>query len=131
MNSKTLTLAGAVVLIIGLFLPAVNMGEMGLSILMPAGQLNPPGLILVACAVLGGVLALMGQGKWAVVPGVAAVGYLIWQYLEGQKQIGAGSEAAEALGVSLNYLGWGVMGLGAVLILIGGAMGWKSSAPAA
>jgi hypothetical protein len=78
----------------------------------------------------------MNQGKWAVIPGIAAVGYLVWQFLEAQKSLsGAGDippEAAEAmaqLAPSLNYLGWGVMGLGAVLILIGGAMGWKTSAP--
>ncbi len=139
MNSKTLTLAGAVVLIIGLFLPAINMAGMGLSVLLPAGQLNAPGLILVACAVLAGILALIGQVKWAVVPGLAALGYLVWQFLEAQKGLaGPGGdvppEAAEmmaALGASINYLGWGVMGLGAVLIVVGGAMAWKSSAPAA
>jgi hypothetical protein len=138
MNSKTLTLAGAVILIIGLFLPAVNMMGMGLSVLLPGGQLNAPGLILVACAVLGGALALVNQTKWAVVPGLAAIGYLVWQYLEAQKSLSGGGdlppEAAEAiaqLAPSLNYLGWGVMGLGAVLILAGGAMGFKSSAPAA
>lgn len=138
MNSKTLTLAGAVVLIIGLFLPAVNMMGMGLSVLLPGGSLNPPGLILVACAVLAGVLALINQTKWAIIPGIAGAGYLVWQFLEAQKSLsGAGemppeaAEAMAALAPSLNYLGWSVMGLGAVLIVIGGAMGWKSSAPAA
>lgn len=139
MNSKTLTLAGAVILIIGLFLPAINMAGLGLSILLPAGQLNAPGLILVACAVLGGVLALMGQGKWAVIPGLAAVGYLVWQFLDAQSKLGGATadvppEAAEAIAQyapTLNYLGWGVMGLGAVLILVGGAMAWKSNPPAA
>ena len=101
MNSKSITLAGAVVLIIGLFLPAVNVMGMGMSVLLPAGQLNAPGLILVACAVLAGILALMGQGKWAVIPGIAAVGYLVWQFLEAQKSLsGAGDippEAAEAM----------------------------------
>ena len=138
MNAKTLTLAGAVVLIIGLFLPAINVMGMGLSLLMPGGQLNAPGLILVACAVLAGVLALMGQTKWAVVPGLGALGYLVWQFLEGQRNLaGQGDippEAAEmvaALAPSMNYLGWGVMGLGALLIVVGGAMAWKSAAPAA
>ena len=138
MNSKTLTLAGAVVLIIGLFLPAVNVMGMGMSVLLPAGQLNMPGLILVACAVLAGVLALIGQTKWAAIPGLAALGYLVWQFLEAQKSLGGGgdippeaAEAMAALAPTLNYLGWGVMGLGAVLILVGGAMGWKSSQPPA
>lgn len=140
MNSKTLTLAGAVVLIIGLFLPALNVMGVGFSLLMPGGNITVSGLILLACAALGGVLALIGQTKWAVIPGVAAVGWLVFQYLEAQKQISGGGdvppEAAEmmaAMAPSLNYLGWGVMALGAILILVGGAMGWKSapSAPAA
>jgi hypothetical protein len=138
MNAKTLTLAGAVVLIIGLFLPAVNVMGMGLSVLMPGGQIQVPGLILLACAVLGGALALMGQTKWAVIPGLGALGYLVWQFLEGQRALAGQSdippEAAEmvaALAPSMNYLGWGVMGLGALLILVGGAMAWKSAAPAA
>ena len=138
MNAKTLTLAGAVVLIIGLFLPAVNVMGMGLSVLLPGGQIQAPGLILLACAVLAGVLALIGQTKWAVVPGLGALGYLVWQFLEGQRALAGQSdippEAAEmvaALAPSMNYLGWGVMGLGALLILVGGAMAWKSAAPAA
>ncbi len=102
MNAKTLTLAGAVVLIIGLFLPAINAMGMGLSLLLPAGQLNAPGLILVACAVLGGILAVMGQTKWAVVPGLAALGYLVWQFLDSQNQLTGASgeippEAAEMM----------------------------------
>ena len=32
--------------------------------------------------------------------------------------------------LQVNFLGWGVMGLGAVLILVGGAMGWKEPRPA-
>jgi hypothetical protein len=139
MNSKTLTLAGAVVLIIGLFLPAINVMGMGLSLLLPGGQLNAPGLILVACAVLGGILAVMGQTKWAVVPGLIALAYLVWQFLDAQGKLSGATgdmppEAAEAmaqLAPTLNYLGWGVMGLGALLILVGGAMAWKSNPPAA
>jgi hypothetical protein len=140
MNSKTITLAGAVVLIIGLFLPIVSVFGISMNLLMPPGQgVTVSGLILLACAALGGILALINQSKWAVIPGIGAVGWLVFQYMEAAKGLsgqGGGDvppEAAEALAqmASLNYLGWGVMGLGAVLILIGGAMGFKSSAPAA
>ena len=139
MNAKTLTLAGAVVLIIGLFLPAINVMGMGLSLLMPGGSITVSGLILLACAVLAGLLALVNQTKWAVIPGLGAVGWLVFQFLEAQKGLSGGGdippEAAEALAAlapSLNYIGWGAMGVGAVVMLLGGAMGWKSSsAPAA
>ena len=142
MNSKTLTLAGAVVLIIGLFLPILTVMGISMNLIMPPGtSVSGPGLVLAGCAVLGAVLALVGQAKWAVIPGLAALAFLIWKYLEIQNGMSgqAGSEitaeAAEALQqfAQINYLGWGVMGLGALVMLVGGAMGWKSSgsAPAA
>jgi len=138
MNSKTLTLAGAVVLVIGLFLPIATAMGINVSLLMPPGQsITVDGLVLLACAVLGGVLALIGQGKWAVIPGLAALAFLVYEYLDTKNKLsGAGGaltpEQAEMMAqmVSVNYLGWGVMGLGAVLILVGGAMGWKKAAPA-
>jgi len=139
MNAKTLTLAGAVVLIIGLFLPIASVMSISMNLIMPPGQgVTGSGLILAGCAVLAAVLAFIGQAKWAVIPGIAAVGWLVFQYMEASKNLSGGGdippEAREmlaAMAPSLNYLGWGVMGLGAVLILVGGAMGWKSNAPAA
>jgi hypothetical protein len=139
MNSKTLTLAGAVILIIGLFLPIASVMGISTNLIMPPGQgVTASGLILAGCAVLAAILALIGQPKWAVIPGIGAVGWLVFQYLEAQKQLSGGGdmppEAQEmlaAMAPSLNYLGWGVMALGAVLILVGGAMGFKSSPPSA
>lgn len=138
MNSKAIILAGVVVLIIGLFLPVLNVTGIGVSALLPAGHINPAALVLVGCAALAGLLALVGQSKWAVIPGLGAIGYLVWQFLDAQRSVTGGGdlspEAARVLAElesSLNYLGWGVMGLGAVLIVIGGAMGWRSSAPSA
>ena len=139
MNAKTLTLAGAVVLIIGLFLPAITVFGISMNMIMPAGQgVTMDGLILAACAVLAAVLALINQSKWAVIPGLAALAFLVYDYMKASSALSgqAGGEippeAAQALSqmASLNYLGWGVMGLGALVILIGGAMGWKNSAPA-
>jgi hypothetical protein len=102
---------------------------------------SAPGLVLAACAVLGAVLALVNQAKWAVIPAIAAVGFLVWKYMQLQNALsgaataGMPAEAAEALSqvASINYLGWGVMGAGAIVMLVGAAMGWKSSgsAPAA
>jgi len=140
MNSKTLTLAGAVVLIIGLFLPVLTVMGISMNIIMPPEQgVSGAGLVLAACAVLGGLLGLIGQGKWAVVPALAALAFLVWKYMEvhnglsGQASADVSAEAAEALAqfASINYLGWGVMALGGVVMLVGGAMGWKQTAPAA
>jgi hypothetical protein len=139
MNSKMLTLGGAVVLVIGLFLPIVNIFGMSVNLLMPPGQgVSMEGLVLLACALLGGALALINQTKWAVVAGLAALAFLVWKFMEMKNGLSGASgdvppEAAEALAqmASMNYLGWGVMGLGAVVMLVGGAMAWKSNPPAA
>lgn len=133
MNAKTLTLAGAVVLIVGLFLPIATAMGINVNLLMPPGQsVSPDGLILLACAVLGGVLALINQAKWAVIPGIAAVGFLVYEYMDVTNKLGGGGatlspeqqEMVSAM-VSVNYLGWGAMGLGGILMIVGGAMGWK------
>lgn len=139
MNAKTLTLGGAVLLVIGLFLPIMSVMGITMNLLMPPGAgITMEGLVLLACALLGGALALLNQTKWAVIAGVVALGWLVWNYLRIQNTLGGGGdippEAAEmmaALAPSVNFLGWGVMGLGAVLLLVGGAMAWKSNPPAA
>lgn len=139
MNSKTLTLAGAVALIIGLFLPIVSVFGISVNLLMPPGQsVSLDGIIVLACAVLAAVLALINQGKWAVIPGIGALGLLVYDYMKissglsgSSGELSAEQAAMVSQLASINYLGWGVMGLGAVLILAGGAMGFKSSPPAA
>ena len=139
MNSKSITLAGAVILIIGLFLPIFTvMGAISISFFSPGQGVSIDGIVAMACAVLAGILALMNQSKWAVIPAIAALGLLGYDYFRMQTELSGGgttitAEQAAAIGemASVNFIGWGVMGLGAVLILIGGAMGWKSSAPTA
>ena len=82
---------------------------------------------------MGQVISLVGTWMQSL-----ALGWLVWNYLRIQNTLGGGGdippEAAEmmtALAPSVNFLGWGVMGLGAVLLLVGGAMAWKSNPPAA
>ncbi len=139
MNAKTLTLAGAVVLIIGLFLPIYTvMGAISISFFSPGGGVSIDGIVVMACAALAGILALINHAKWAVIPGLVALGLLVYDYLRMQTEMSGGGttvtpEQAEMMAqvASVNFLGWGVMGLGALIILIGGAMGWKNTSPAA
>jgi hypothetical protein len=137
MNNKVLTLAGAVVLIIGLFLPIASIFGISTNILMPPGEsISGPGIILLACAVLGGILALINQTKFAVLPAVGALGFLVWKYMELKNGLdtataGAGASAEMSAAISelasINILGWAVMGVGALIMLVGSAMAWKSS----
>jgi hypothetical protein len=139
MNSKSITLAGAVVLIIGLFLPIFTvMGAISISLFLPGQGVSIDGIVGMACAILAGILALINQSKWAVIPGLIALGLLGYDYFRMQTELSGGGTtitaeqaAAVAEMASVNFIGWGVMGLGAVLILVGGAMGWKASAPPA
>src|SRR4029453_387048 len=81
--SISLTLAGAVVLIIGLFLPAITVFGISMNMIMPAGEgVTMGALILAACAILAAVLALINQTKWAVIPGIAALGFLVYDYMK-------------------------------------------------
>lgn len=135
MNAKTLTLAGAVVLVIGLFLPIYTvMGAISISFFSPGAGVSIDGIVVMACAVLAGILALINHAKWAVIPGLIALGLLVYDYLRMQQELsGSGTmvtpeqAAMVAELASVNFLGWGAMGLGGLLVLIGGAMGWKSA----
>jgi hypothetical protein len=136
MNSKTLTLAGAVILAIGLFLPIFTvMGMVSINFIAPGGSVSLDGIIVAVCAALAVGLALVNQTKWAVIPALGAVGVLIYDYMNIQNQLGGASaslsaeqaEMASAM-LQVNFLGWAVMGVGALLILVGGIMGWKKTA---
>lgn len=133
MNNKVLTLVGAVVLVLGLFLPAASVLGISINVIAPPGQgVSADGLILVACAALGAILALINQTRFAVLPGVAALAFVIYKYLYLQSTLSGATGDAEAAAVaglvSVNLLGWIVMGLGAALILVGGLLSWKKPA---
>lgn len=134
MNAKTLTLAGAVVLLVGVFLPIYTvMGAINISFFSPGdGGMSIDGIVMIACAVLAGILALINQAKWAVIPGLIALGLLVYDFLRMKSELGGGGStltqeqaAMVAELASVNYLGWAVLGLGAVAVLVGGIMGWK------
>jgi hypothetical protein len=78
------------------------------------------GLSLLGFAALGGGLALGRQSRWAVIPGLAAAAFLVRNYLD-----------AMASAFSVEPVGWAAMGLGCLVMLIGGALGWKNAAPPA
>jgi hypothetical protein len=134
MNSKTLTMAGAVILAVGLFLPIFTVMGISITLFSPGGEVSIDGIVILVCAVLAVVLALVNQAKWAVIPAIISLGLIVWNYINIQNHLSAAStlnpeqaEAAAAL-MSVNFLGWAVMGLGGLLVLVGGVMGWKRTA---
>jgi hypothetical protein len=131
-NSKVLTLGGAVALVIGLFLPIFTVMGINISLFSPGGEVSIDGIVILVCAILAGILALLNQTKWAVVPALISLGLLVWNYINIQDQLGGGSLGAEQAAMvsefmSVNFLGWAVMGIGALLILVGGLAGWKKT----
>jgi hypothetical protein len=141
MDKKMIAVIGGVILVIGVFLPIVSGGGTSASFLLPGEGMSWEGLVLLACGLLGAILAFIGQAKHSVWFGIVALGLLVWKYMEFKKlmdQAGAalppGVELPPELAAqmpALNMLGWGVLGIGAVVLIIGGAMAWKGSAPAA
>jgi len=140
MDKKMIAAIGGVILVIGAFLPIANGGGQSPSFMFPGEGMSWEGLVLLACGLLGVILAFIGQAKHTVWLGLAALALLVWKFMDAKKAMDAMSsmlgdtqlppELASQM-PALNYLGWGVLALGAVIMLIGGAMAWKNSAPAA
>jgi hypothetical protein len=144
MDKKLIVIIGGVALIAGLFLPIASSSQVSVNYM--SGGIEWSGIVLIVCGALAVVLALINQSKHAVWLGIVALGLLVWRFLQAREMISQASAGAMPEGVevppdmaaqlaaampSINYLGWGVLGLGAVLILVGGALAWKSSAPPA
>jgi hypothetical protein len=144
MDKKLIAALGGVILAIGVFLPVANGAGQSISFISPGEDSPVIGFILLACGALGVILALMGQAKHAVWVGLAALGLLIWKFIQLKGLIDqangmvSGTELPPEMAAqlsaampSMNMLGWGVLGLGALIMVVGGAMAWKSTAPAA
>jgi len=134
MDNKMIAAAGGVILAIGAFLPIASGSGQNPSFMFPGEGMSWEGLVLLACGLLGVVLALIGQAKHTVWLGIAALGLIVWKFLDAKKAIDAmnsmigGADLPPELASqvpALNYLGWGVLALGALVMLIGGAMAWK------
>lgn len=140
MDKKLVVLIGAAVTIVGLFLPIVDAPIIGsLNMLLPGGGIGD-GVFVLVFVVIAAALALLGKTRHAVWPAVGALAFIGYKFFELKGSIdqsmAANPEAAQILesmggGVQINWLGWIVLALGAVIMLVGGAMAWKNSAPAA
>jgi hypothetical protein len=143
MDKKLIVLIGAAVTIVGLFLPIVSVPIVGsVNMLLPGGGIGD-GIFVLVFVVIAAVLALLGKTRHAVWPAIAALGFIGYKFFElkgavdrSMATLSSNPEAAQYLesiggGVQINWLGWIVLGLGALVMLVGGAMAWKSNPPAA
>ncbi len=143
MDKKLVVLIGAAVTIVGLFLPIINAPIIGsVNMLLPGGGIGD-GVFVLVFVVIAAVLALLGKTKHAVWPAIGALGFIGYKFFElkgavdrSMAMISANPEAAQYVesmggGVQINWIGWIVLALGAIIMLVGGAMAWKSNPPAA
>lgn len=131
MDKKLLALVGAAALIGGLFLPLVTTLEGSETLLWRDGAVSWKGLVVLALAVLAGVLALIGQTRHVLWPGVAAAGFIAWLFfdfkgrLDGVRamfaQAGISTDSLDAH-VKIEYLGWAVLAAGAVILIVAGIL---------
>ena len=123
MNNKLLALFGAVLTIVGLFLPIaggvdpLSGATISINLLLPAGEVGD-GIVTLALAIVAALLAIFNQTKHVVWPALIGLGYLVWRFIEIKG-------AADLTGVSLNYLGWGVLFVGTITTLLAGVTAWK------
>jgi hypothetical protein len=138
MDKKYIALFGTVIVIVGLFLPVASSTNMSSALLIQGDGVSWQGVVVLLLALIGGVLAFLGRTKHAVWPGFAIIGLLAWSYFEAQGRLDrmaavvSGPDVPPDLAAMLsarmphlNLLGWAVMGLGALILIIAGAMDWK------
>ena len=123
MNNKILALVGVVLTIAGLFLPIASGADasgttVNITFLLPNGELGD-GVVTLGLAVVAALLAIFNLTKHVVWPALIGLGYLVWRFLEIKG-------VADMMGVSVNYLGWGVLFVGTVITLAAGAMAFSS-----
>jgi hypothetical protein len=130
MDKKLLPLIGAALLVVGVFLPIASLPIVGsMNLIMPGGNMGD-GIFVVVLAAIAAGLALAGKLRHVIWPGALTLVFVVWKYLQVK---GALDEASATLGdalgnsVQLNYLGWGVLLLGALLLVYAGIASWRAA----
>jgi hypothetical protein len=128
-----LVLAGAVLLALGVFVPLVSAPYVGSVTFLTSG--DSPRIIMFVAAIAAFVLALIGWTRhalWAGILGLAVIAYGYWRLqdkiAEIRDRFGDGLLGRLVRrGTNLIELewGWAVIVLGAMLIVIGGALAWR------
>lgn len=128
-HTQLLGLVGGLLLVIGCFSPVMST-PMGMITMMFAG--NTLGRVLLIIAIVSLVLTVLRQYRYLLVTGLASLGltgYEIYQFQTQIGQIKAGemsSVVAQTLAQSVQFSwGWIPLFLGALLILVSGALGYR------
>jgi hypothetical protein len=140
MDSRILGIVGGVLLLIGVFCPLFLvefMGESRTAAYMGGGNTSWEGLLMILLGIAGIALAVLRKYKLLLIPGLLALLILAYDYFTYKSKLsaeltkaGAPDSMAQQIvdAVSLKW-GWIVLILGALALLIAGAMGRNLPAP--
>jgi len=140
MDSRMLGIIGGVLLLAGVFCPLVGVDILGQSMSVSyigSGNTSWEGLVLILLGIAAIALAVLRKGKLLIVPGVVAIAILAYDYFSFKSKMseqlaGAGDAMREQMenAVSMKW-GWIVLLLGALLLIVAGAIGRNAPAPGA
>ena len=133
-------LGGAVLLALGAFLPLVHVPKRG-GVTLLATEGGWGGYTVIALALAGAALALLGRTRWTALPGVAALGVLAFAFIRVSTEIErARLRLGEGIGddpigqirnlvrVNSTYsYGWAVLVIGALALVAAGVLAWWES----
>ena len=136
-NGRILGLIGAVLLLAGLFLPLFSVPVLGPITFY--GNAEMQALMVGALALASAALAAAGRARWLLATGLGAFGVMAATYvrarasLERMREIEGDGLQAEILraladraadSVTVEW-GWAVLILGAGMVTLAGALGWR------
>jgi hypothetical protein len=138
MDNRILALVGVGLLIVGVFLPIVNVPILGtMNMLLPQGSIGD-GIFILVLALIGGGLALAGKVRHVVWPALLSLAFTAWKYVSLQGTLNeAQARLSDQMGVDsgmsgslpdafqMNLLGWAVLGIGGIVLLVAGILAWK------
>ena len=140
MDSRIVGIIGGVLLLIGVFCPLVGVDILGQSMSVSyigSGQTSWEGLVLILLGIAGIALAVLRKGKLLIVPGIVAIAILAYDYFSFKSKMseqlaGAGDAVRAQMenAVSMKW-GWIVLLLGALALIVAGAVGRNAPAPGA
>lgn len=144
MNARLVALVGAVIFVVGHFLPVLDSVDMtngnpiSVNFLFNQGQIAD-GIVTAGLTLIAVVLALLNMTKHALWPTLIALCWLGWRFFDIKGKADQASailamvppEQLNGVHVGINYLGWGVMFVGIAVLIAGCVMAWKKTAPAA
>lgn len=144
MDSRILGIIGGALVIIGIFLPLVTVSVEQAGISQSASFFDSikagswEGYVLILCGIASIVLAVLRKYRFLIITGVITLLVVVLNYINLKsglaKALGvADADALERMGVSVavQWIGWLVLIVGALILIAAGATGKNAPAPGA